>query len=102
MIGLGFRLLALVKLSAAVMFIFSLVGSSGLPVNNPWFDISILLWVSSAVVSGMPEPEEDSSFWYIWAYRTMHLLSASGTAYFMHKNRWKEISGDRKKEEESL
>ncbi|SRR6266567_2834243 len=93
MLRLG--LMLVIKASAVAMFIFSLIESSGLPVSNPWFDISILLWVSSAVIGGMPEPEETSSFYYIWLYRTLHLLSATGTAYFIHKNRWSEISGER-------
>src|SRR5579862_2288714 len=86
--------LAVIKLSAIAVFVGSLSITTGIPVDNPWFDIAIFLWVFSAVVGGMPEPEEDSNFWYIWAYRTLHLLSATGTAYFIHRKRWKDISGD--------
>ena len=94
MLRLG--LLGLVKVSAIAMLLFSLANSTGLPVQNPWFDISILLWVFSAVTGGMPEPDIKSSFGYIWMYRTFHLLSATGTAYFIHKNKWIEISGQPK------
>jgi hypothetical protein len=94
MLRLG--LLLIIKVSAVAMLLFSLVGSSGLPVSNPWFDISVMLWIFSAVVGGMPEPEEDSSFYYIWLYRSLHLLSATGTAYFIHKKRWADISGESK------
>ena len=85
------------------MLLFSLANSTGLPVNNPWFDISIMLWVFSAITGGMPEPEERklgdpasirNSFGYIWLYRTFHLLSATGTAYFIHPNKWNQISGE--------
>lgn len=97
MLRLG--LLGLIKVSAISMLLFSLSGATGLPVSNPWFDISISLWVFSAITGGMPEPDERSSFGYIWLYRTFHLLSATGTAYFIHRNKWTEISGERKPDE---
>jgi hypothetical protein len=85
--------LAIIKLSAVALLITSLATSTGLPFNDPWFDISVALWVFSAITGGMPEPNEKSSFSYIWLYRTLHLLSATGTAYFIHPNKWKDISG---------
>ena len=65
----------------------------GLPVRNPWFDISVLLYIFSAITSGMPEPDEHSSLGYIWMFRTFHVLSANGTAYFIHRQQWAKISG---------
>jgi hypothetical protein len=94
MLKLG--LLSIIKLTAVAMFLGSLLTSAsvnGLPLQDPWFDIAIFLWVFSAITGGMPEPEQNSSFWYIWLYRTLHLMSASATAYFIHKNRWSDISG---------
>lgn len=36
----------------------------------------------------MPEPHPGSSDWYIWIYRTMHLLFHMSTTYFTHKSFW--------------
>ena len=42
----------------------------------------------SSLVSGMPEPEKTDSPFYIWIYRSFHIIAASGTSYFQHKNLW--------------
>lgn len=56
--------------------------------HSPWFFVFIGWYVFSALVSGMPEPTHDSSPWYIWAYRSFHILSASGTSFFQNKIYW--------------
>lgn len=56
--------------------------------HSPWFFVFIGWYVFSAMVSGMPEPTADSSPWYIWAYRSFHILSASGTSFFQNKIYW--------------
>lgn len=56
--------------------------------QNPWFWITIGGWLFSALVSGMPEPEKDYSPFYIWMYRSFHIIAASGTSYFQHKSMW--------------
>ena len=56
--------------------------------HNPWFYIFIAWYVFSALVTGMPEPTVDSSPWYIWAYRSFHILAASGTSFFQNKIYW--------------
>lgn len=56
--------------------------------RSPWFFVFIGWYVFSALVSGMPEPERESSPWYIWAYRSFHILSASGTSFFQNKMYW--------------
>lgn len=65
----------------------------GLPTNDPWFDVLILYlfgrWVFLSIVNGMPEPNDASSDWYIWSYRTMHSMAHVATAYFTHKSLWK-------------
>lgn len=57
-------------------------------VSDPWFVIFILWWLFSAVTTGMPEPEEKSSFFYVWAYRTFHVIAGNGTSYFADKTVW--------------
>lgn len=56
--------------------------------QDPWFWVMVAGWLFSCLVSGMPEPEKDNSPFYIWAYRSLHLIAASGTAYFQHKGMW--------------
>lgn len=73
----------------------STVAATGLPIHDVWFDY-VLFIVFSAIIGGMPEPDTDlhgRRFLYTWIYRSGHLLVASATAYFMHKNKWSEISG---------
>lgn len=36
-----------------------------------------LYWVFMAAVSGMPEPTSTSGTAYVWAYRSLHALSAN-------------------------
>lgn len=82
---------------ATLAGIFQTVLPGGeVPVRNPWFWVCIGQWLFSGFVSGMPEPEEDSSFFYVWAYRSFHILSASGTAYFTHRAQWPVISGEQR------
>lgn len=65
----------------------------GLPTSDPWFDILVLYmfarWFFLSVVNGMPEPDERSSSWYIWAYRSLHSMAHVATAYFSHKALWR-------------
>jgi hypothetical protein len=79
--------------------VLAAAGFMGLPVDNPWFDVLVAYvfgqWALRSTVNGMPEPEEDSSLWYIWCYRTMHSMAHISTAYFSHRNMWKYISGAR-------
>ena len=56
--------------------------------QDPWFWVMVAGWLFSCLVSGMPEPEKDNSPFYIWAYRSLHLIAASCTAYFQHKGMW--------------
>lgn len=58
------------------------------PIHDPWFLFFVFGWIVSCITSGMPDPDQNSSMYYIWAYRTMHLIIASGTAYFSHKSAW--------------
>ena len=57
-------------------------GASLVPIQDPWFRIFVLWWFFSCVTSGMPEPTEKNSDTYLWCYRSMHLMVASGTSYF--------------------
>ncbi len=94
----GISLLTL-KFSAALGAVFLAADFMGLPVQDPWFDFLVVYivsrWAMASIVNGMPEPEYESSLWYIWCYRTMHSLAHISTAYFSHKNMWKYISGIR-------
>lgn len=56
--------------------------------KDVWFWIFVGWYVFSALVSGMPEPIPESSPWYIWAYRSFHILAASGTSFFQNKMYW--------------
>jgi hypothetical protein len=90
-----------VKLTAVgVMKITALLGTVvttalmvGVPLQDPWFDAFTAFYIFSAITSGMPDPDKNSSFGYVWLYRSAHILSANGTAYFIHRNKWDEISG---------
>lgn len=82
-----------VKLATLAGFITGMV-MVGVPLQDPWFDAFAGFYVFSAITSGMPEPDpKTSSFGYVWLYRSCHILSANGTAYFIAKNKWEEISG---------
>src|SRR5215472_18662908 len=59
--------------------------SSYVPIHDPWFLVFVCWWLFSCITHGMPEPTIDRSDNYLWAYRTMHLMAASGTSYFRHK-----------------
>lgn len=76
--------------------------SGTIPITDPWFDITLCWWVFSAVTSGMPEPDQDSSFGYIWLYRTSHILSSQGTAYFAHRGQWPSLSAMKDAEKDSV
>lgn len=56
--------------------------------RSVWFFVFIGWYVFSAITSGMPEPTKESSPWYIWAYRSFHILSANGTSFFQNKLYW--------------
>ena len=94
---LNIALAPLLKTSVMGAMIFSAATMLGLPVNDPWFDIFMLYvlgrWTLASIVNGMPEPDEESSDWYIWAYRSFHSMAHIATAYFSHKRMWKFISG---------
>jgi hypothetical protein len=94
-------LAAFYKLLSVPLVKIALVGTAvtsgalvmGLPIHDPWFDY-VLFIVASALVAGMPEPDTNlsgSKFAYLWLYRSAHLLVASATAYFIHKNKWADI-----------
>lgn len=57
-------------------------------IGDLWFWIFVGWYIFSALVSGMPEPTQSSSPWYIWAYRSFHILAASGTSFFQNKLFW--------------
>jgi hypothetical protein len=61
---------------------------SSLPFHDPWFDLFVLSILMSAATSGMPEPKANSTDFYVWTYRTMHLLFHMGTSYVTHKSFW--------------
>lgn len=96
---IGYAALIAVKFVAALAAAFALAGFMGLPVNDPWFDVFMVYvmcrWALTSIVNGMPEPEVDTSLWYIWCYRTMHSMAHISTAYFSHRNIWKYIAGFR-------
>lgn len=39
-------------------------------------EVLVAYWLFSAVVSGMPDPPADS-FWYKWAYATLHTFAGN-------------------------
>lgn len=88
-----FTALGAMKLTALVGAIVTTAVVEGVPLQNPWFDAFAVFYIFSAITSGMPDPDQNSSFGYIWLYRSAHILSANGTAYFIHRNKWDEISG---------
>lgn len=65
-----------------------------IPYHNPWFWIFVGWKLFSAATAGLVEPDENSSNKYIWLYRTCHILTDNGTAYFSHKGLWGIISGE--------
>lgn len=66
-----------------------------IPVHDVWFWLYIGSDVLSVIVSGMPEPTAESSLMYVWVFRSLHGLSRKGTAYFIHRNHWQTISGEK-------
>ena len=56
--------------------------------TDPWFWGLVGAWLFSCVVSGMPEPEHSNGPFYIWAYRSLHLMAAAGTQFFQRKELW--------------
>ncbi len=93
--AIAFSLLKMTAIGTAIAaFVMATSPTSpGIPINDPWFIVFVVWNLFSALTSGMPEPDEESSFGYIWLFRSCHILSAQGTAYFIHKKRWKDISG---------
>ena len=61
---------------------------SQVPFHDPWFDVLVFTILMSAVTSGMPEPSANSTDFYVWAYRAMHLLFHMSTTYVTHKSFW--------------
>lgn len=92
-----FVVLSAIKASAIATLAFAVANFMGLPVGDPWFDVLVIyiLWQAflRSIVNGMPEPEEHSSPWYIWAYRSLHSVARIGTVYFAHKRMWKFLTG---------
>lgn len=72
-------------ITAAVWMFQAVATPSDVPVHDPWFWIFVLWWFFSCIASGMPEPTSQNSDTYLWAYRSMHLMAASGTSYFRNK-----------------
>jgi hypothetical protein len=86
------------KVGALVVLIASTAVVAGVPLDNPWFDVFSVYYLFSAVTSGMPEPDEKSSFGYIWMYRSCHILAANGTTYFANKSKWGILNGELEEE----
>jgi hypothetical protein len=86
-------LYAIVKMFALAGMVMSTMFNSGIPFQDPWFDVAVFMYVFSGITAGMPEPTSKSSFFYVWAYRTFHILSANGTDYFVHK-KWVDEVGE--------
>ena len=63
--------------------------------HSVWFFVFIIWYFFSAITAGMPEPTIESSPWYVWAYRTFHILAASGTSYFQNKMYWPRVQQSR-------
>lgn len=91
-----FAPLGLVKLAfvgAALLLVSSV---PGIDIHNIFFDYAIFILISS-IVAGAPEPDMATQlslkeFVYLWFYRSSHLLVASATAYFIHKDKWAAIA----------
>jgi hypothetical protein len=62
--------------------------------SDPWFWAFVGGWIFSCLVSGMPEPEKTNSPFYIWAYRSFHIIAGMGTRYFQHKMYWSDDKGE--------
>lgn len=99
---LGIRLLAAIAFVALVLALNAQTIPVSVPATAPsinltpsgvpgdvWFWVFVGWYVFSALVSGMPEPTPESTPWYIWAYRSFHILAASGTSFFQNKMFWK-------------
>lgn len=78
------------------------------PVNNPWFDAFAITWILigvGAIIAGEPEPDvvrmvvdgrmKPVEFFYLWFFRSTHIVAQTATAYFIHPNKWHDISGAR-------
>lgn len=100
-LGVGLKALALIaKLPPLIKLILAATAAgtavaitSGIDLHDIWFDYVIFVCFS-AIITGMPEPDTELRGWqffYMWAYRTGHLLVASGTAYFMHNRKLDDI-----------
>ncbi|MGH9535477.1 MAG: hypothetical protein ACRD2E_11535 [Terriglobales bacterium] len=54
------------------------------------YEIALIgYFVFSAIVSGMPEPDEKSGTGYLWAYRTLHVLSGDFSQWIASRNQVK-------------
>lgn len=94
LIGSIAKLPAIAKVAVFGLAIITAAAVEGLPLRDICFDYVVFIALS-AVVTGMPEPDTDLAGWrffYTWIYRTGHLLVGSGTAFFRHAKRWKEMS----------
>jgi hypothetical protein len=49
--------------------------------KNPWFWFGVY-YVFSALVSGMPAPDDKSGKGYKWAYASFHMLAANAKTVF--------------------
>ncbi|HKT10338.1 MAG TPA: hypothetical protein VJW77_00795 [Terriglobia bacterium] len=59
-------------------------------IHDPWFEF-VMIAAVMALVSGMPDPREDSSTAYKWAYRSFHLFLSIGTSFFSHESAWRAL-----------
>lgn len=86
-------LLKIVRFTAIIAVIFVASTWIGFPVHDIWFDY-VLFLIASSIVAGEPEPDTTlplAKFFYVWFYRSTHLMVASATAYFIHQKNWGDI-----------
>lgn len=85
---LGFAGVALAQTSSSNPLVPPSLPFLNSTTSDPWFWTMVGAWLFSSIVSGMPEPEKTDSKFYIWIYRSFHLIAASGTSYFQHRSKW--------------
>ena len=92
-----------VKLSMLAVIVLVADFLQDVPIHNPWFVVFVVWWIFSSITTGMPEPENRgvgesrglfSSPFYLWAYRTMHIMTQSGTSYFGSRRIWPNARAD--------
>ena len=64
-----FTALGALKMTALLGTIVAAGIVVGVPLQDPWFDAFTAFYIFSAITSGMPDPDEHSSFGYVWLYR---------------------------------